>query len=256
MAPLHSLSQTGTHRHHCVECGLGCERHGVKQILGLRLSPSPEAFRRPPRMRRFEVLEAVARPGREAGTCSGRRERGWRKEVRKRRLWLEKRKRSGRGCRLFRGRTWWNDDEACSGSLAHRRVGDRACLTCRCACGGGVVVWWERGEAGSRVGAGSGGAGGLIRGLTRCIGGCGILDSCESASGAGRIDTSEAARFALRGDAFSVRSDRLARALARRHASGQPDEARGFIGARRRLAPHPRPCRLRDASHRGFCSGC
>jgi hypothetical protein len=156
----------------------------------------------------------------------------------------------------FRGRTWWNDAEACSGSLAHRRVGDRACLTCRCACGGGVVVWWERGEAGSRVGAGSGGAGGLIRGLTRCIGGCGILDSCESASGAGRIDTSEAARFALRGDAFSVRSDRLARALARRHASGQPDEARGFIGARRRLAPHPRPCRLRDASHRGFCSGC
>ena len=53
-------------------------------------------------------------------------------------------------------------DGACSGSLAHRRVGDRACLTCRCACGGGVVVWWERGEAGSRVGAGSGGAGGLI----------------------------------------------------------------------------------------------
>ena len=148
------------------------------------------------------------------------------------------------------------DGEACSGSLAHRRVGDRACLTCRCARGGGVVVWWERGEAGSRVGAGSGGAGSLIRGLTRCIGGCGILGSCESASCAGRIDTSEAARFALRGDAFSVRSDRLARALARRHASGQPDEARGFIGARRRLAPHPRPCRLRDASHRGFCSGC
>jgi hypothetical protein len=54
-------------------------------------------------MRRFEVLEAVARPGREAGTCSGKRERGWRKEVRKswRRLWLEKRKRSGGGCRLF-----------------------------------------------------------------------------------------------------------------------------------------------------------
>jgi hypothetical protein len=147
-------------------------------------------------------------------------------------------------------------DGACSGSLAHRRVGDRACLTCRCACGGGVVVWWERGGAGSRVGAGSGGAGGLIRGLTRCIGGCGTLDSCESASGAGRIDTSEAVRFALRGDAFSVRSDRLARALSRRHASGQPDEARGFIGASRRLAPHPRPCRLRDASHRGFCSGC
>ena len=97
------------------------------------------------------------------------------------------------------------DGEACSGSLAHRRVGDRACLTCRCARGGGVVVWWERGEAGSRVGAGSGGAGSLIRGLTRCIGGCGILGSCESASCAGRIDTSEAARFALRGDAFSVR---------------------------------------------------
>ena len=92
----------------------------------------------------------------------------------------------------------------------------------------------------------------LTLGLIRC----GTLDSRESASGAGRIDTSEAARFALRGDAFSVRSDRLARALARRHASGQPDEARGFIGARRRLAPHPRPCRLRDASHRGFCSGC
>ena len=92
----------------------------------------------------------------------------------------------------------------------------------------------------------------LTLGLFRC----GTLDSRESASGAGRIDTSEAARFALRGDAFSVRSDRLARALARRRASGQPDEARGFIGARRRLAPHPRPCRLRDASHRGFCSGC
>ena len=142
----------GTRRHHCVECGLGCERHGVNQILGLRLSPSPEAFHRPHRMRRFEVLEAVARPGREAGTCSGRRERGWRKEVRKRRLWLEKRKRSGRGCRLFRGRTWWNDDEACSGSLAHRRVGDRACLTCRCACGGGVVVWWEEERAGGEDG--------------------------------------------------------------------------------------------------------
>ena len=175
-----------------------------------------------------------------------------------RRLWLEKRKRSGRreAVVFFEGEHGGMMDEACSGSLAHRRVGDRACLTCRCACGGGVVVWWERGEAGSRVGAGSGGAGGLIRGLTRCIGGCGTLDSCESASGAGRIDTSEAVRFALRGDAFSVRSDRLARALSRRHASGQPDEARGFIGARRRLAPHPRPCRLRDASHRGFCSGC
>ena len=37
-------------------------------------------------------------------------EGGWRKEVRKswRRLWLEKRKRSGGGFRLFRGRTWWN----------------------------------------------------------------------------------------------------------------------------------------------------
>ena len=74
MAPLHSLSQTGTHRHHCVECGLGCERHGVKQILGLRLSPSPEAFRRPPRMRRFEVLEAVARPGRDRHVLGQTRE--------------------------------------------------------------------------------------------------------------------------------------------------------------------------------------
>ena len=84
-----------------------------------------------------------------------------------------------------------------------------------------MVVWWERDEHGSRVRAGSGGAGGLNRGLTGCLGGCSTLDSCESASGAGRIDTSEAARFALRGDAFSVRSDRLARALARWHASGQ-----------------------------------
>ena len=33
---------------------------------------------------------------------------------------------------------------------------------------------------------------------------CGTLDSRESASGAGRIDTSEAARCALRGDAFSA----------------------------------------------------
>jgi hypothetical protein len=39
--------------------------------------------------------------GERAGACSGRRERGWRKEVRKRRLWLEKRKRSGGGSRLF-----------------------------------------------------------------------------------------------------------------------------------------------------------
>ena len=65
------------------------------------------------------------------------------------------------------------------------------------------------------------GRAGLNRGLTRCIGGCSTLDSCESASGAGRIDTSEAARFALRGDAFSAGSDRLARALARWRASGQ-----------------------------------
>ncbi len=74
-------------RPHCVDCGLGCQRHGVKQILGLRLSPSPEAFRRPHRILRFVVLEAVARPGREAGTCSGKRGRGWRevggKEVRR-----------------------------------------------------------------------------------------------------------------------------------------------------------------------------
>ena len=42
--------------------------------------------------------------------------------------------------------------EACSGSLAHRRVGDRACLTCRCACGGGVVVWWEEERAGGEDG--------------------------------------------------------------------------------------------------------
>ena len=44
------------------------------------------------------------------------------------------------------------DGEACSGSLAHRRVGDRACLTCRCARGGGVVVWWEEERAGGEDG--------------------------------------------------------------------------------------------------------
>ena len=118
---------------------------------------------------------------------------------------------------------------------------------------------WGRGRRGAGDGgvrAGSGGAGGLNRGLTRCFGGCSTLDPCESASGAGRIDTSEAARFALRGDAFSVRSDRLARALARWHASGQPVERVASsvpIGA---SSPHLRPCRLRDASHRGFCSVC
>jgi len=50
--------------------------------------------------------------GGEAGTCSGEREglERRKKEVRKswRRLWFEKRKRSGGGFRLFRGRTWWN----------------------------------------------------------------------------------------------------------------------------------------------------
>ena len=99
-----------------------------------------------------------------------------------------------------------------------------------------MVVWWERDGHGSRVRAGSGGAGGLNRGLTGCIGGCRTLDSCESASGAGRIDTSEAARFALRGDAFSVRSDRLARALARWHASGQHQ-----LGDGARLLPRGAP---------------
>ena len=102
------------------------------------------------------VLEAVARPVRRAGACSGRRERGWRKEVRKswRRLWLEKRKRSGRreAVVFFEGEHGGMMDEACSGSLAHRRVGDRACLTCRCACGGGVVVWWEEERAGGEDG--------------------------------------------------------------------------------------------------------
>jgi hypothetical protein len=53
-------------RLHCVDCGLGCQRHGVNQILGLRLSPSPEAFRRPHRILRWPLVRSSAfraRPG-------------------------------------------------------------------------------------------------------------------------------------------------------------------------------------------------
>ena len=53
---------------------------------------------------------------------------------------------------FFEGEHGGMMDGACSGSLAHRRVGDRACLTCRCACGGGVVVWWEEERAGGEDG--------------------------------------------------------------------------------------------------------
>jgi len=157
------------------------------------------------------------------------------------------------GSSSFRRRRWWIEDGACSGRPAHRRVGDRACSTGRCECGGGVVVWWERDEHGSRVRAGSGGAGGLNRGLTGCLGGCSTLDSCESASGAGRRTASRDARFALF-RAFFCYEERGVRAwLAAQAAPGQgplgfaaqvgvPWSARRHSCAAFARAPHSETC--------------
>ena len=63
--------QRPMYRIHCVDCGLGCQRRGVKQVLSLRRSPSPEAFRVPHHSLRSRSRCTSWERG--AGTCSGRR---------------------------------------------------------------------------------------------------------------------------------------------------------------------------------------
>ena len=148
----------------------------------------------------------------------------------------------------------WRDGVWClPGDLMH--PGGHGCFFWACSralgrrCG-------RAGRAGSgnrRVGAGSGGAGGLNRGLTRCTGGCSTLGSCESASGAGRRTASRDARFALF-RAFFCYEERGVRAWRAAQAApgqgplgfaaqvGVPWSARRHSCAAFARAPHSETC--------------